>query len=216
MSKHNESNERVKREYFAYLKEAQRCGEQSINAAAMALNRFETYTKRRNFKAYHYEQAIAFKRQLLEQPSRRGEGKLSKSTVVSTLTALRKFFHWLAGRPGYKSRISYSDADYFNPSDRDTRIALSSLPRTVPSLKQIEHTLSLMPSSTVIERRDRAVLAFILLTGCRDKAAVSLKLKHVSIEKGMVIQDAREVDTPLEIQHHAMKTRLVAKHFQQA
>ena len=195
MSKHNENNERVKREYFAYLKEAQRNGEQSIDAAAMALDRFETYTKHRDFKAYHRDQAIAFKRQLLEQPSRRGAGKLSKSTVVSTLTALRKFFYWLAGRSGYRSRISYSDADYFNPSDKDARIARAPRPRDVPSLEQINHTLCTMPSSTVIERRDRAVLAFILLTGCRDKAAVSLKLKHVSIEKGVVIQDAREVAT---------------------
>ncbi len=195
MAKHNEANERVKREYFAYLKEAQRYSEQSIDAVAMALARFESYTKKRDFKAFHREQAIAFKRQLVEQSSRRGTGKLSKSTVVSTLTALRKFFFWLAGQPGFKSQFSYSESDYFNPSDRDVQIALGRRPRSVPSLKQIHHVLRAMSSDTAIQRRDRALMSFILLTGCRDKAAVTVKLKHVLLKERMVFLDAREVDT---------------------
>jgi hypothetical protein len=36
MAKHNENNERVKREYFAYLKEVQRHSEHSVDANAMA------------------------------------------------------------------------------------------------------------------------------------------------------------------------------------
>jgi integrase len=195
MAKHNEANERVKREYFGYLKEAKRYSEQSIDAVALALSRFETYTKHRDFKAFHREQAVAFKRQLVEQASRRGPGKLSKSTVVSTLTALRKFFLWLAGQPGFKSKFSYSESDYFNPSERDIQIALGRRPRAVPSLDLIQHALRAMPSDTPIQRRDRALMSFIILTGCRDKAAISVKLKHVLLKERLVFQDAREVDT---------------------
>jgi len=36
MTKHNENNERIKRTYFAYLKEAQRHSEQSIDAVSTA------------------------------------------------------------------------------------------------------------------------------------------------------------------------------------
>jgi hypothetical protein len=32
---------------------------------------------------------------------------LSKATLYATLTALTRFFVWLAGQPGYKSRISH-------------------------------------------------------------------------------------------------------------
>lgn len=195
MKKHNESNERVKREYFQYLKEAQRYGEHSVDAVAKAISRFEEYNRFRDFKAFHFEQAIAFKRHLVEQTSQRGTGKLSKSTVVSTLLALRKFFFWLASQPNYRSRISFSDPDYFNPSDRDVAIALGKRPRLVPSLEMIQHTLRSMPSGTVIERRDRALMAFITLSGCRDKAAVTVKLKHVSLREQFVLLDAREVDT---------------------
>ena len=195
MKKHSETNERVKRDYFQYLKEAQRHGEQSVDAAAMAIARFEEHTRYRDFKAFHREQAVAFKRHLADQTSQRTKDKLSKSTVRSTLNSLRAFFIWLAGQPGYKSHLSYPDADYFNPSDRDTRIALGRRPREIPTLAQIEHALACMPSATPIERRDRALIAFTLLTGCRDRATVSLKMKHVNIEQRFVLQDAREVET---------------------
>lgn len=128
MAKRSEANERLKREYFAYLKEAQRYSEQSVDAVAKAISRFEETTRHRDFKAFHREQAMAFKRHLTDQPNRKGTGKLSKSTVVSTLKALRNFFFWLAGKRGFKSRFSYSEADYFNPSERDLRIALGRRP----------------------------------------------------------------------------------------
>src|SRR6516225_7220416 len=73
-------------------------------------------------KAFHIEQARAFKRDLSEQRGRSGE-LLSKATLYATLTALKRFFVWLAGQPSYKSRIGYSYAEYFNLSAKDARIA---------------------------------------------------------------------------------------------
>jgi len=52
-----------------------------------------------------------------------------------------------------------------------------------------------MPFGTEIERRDRALIAFTLLTGARDSAIASMKLKHVNLIDGYVDQDAREVMT---------------------
>ncbi len=51
MPNHNPVNERYKHRYFAYLKEAQRRGEPSVNAAAKALNRFETSTSYKSLRA---------------------------------------------------------------------------------------------------------------------------------------------------------------------
>jgi integrase/recombinase XerD len=45
------------------------------------------------------------------------------------------------------------------------------------------------------ERRNRALVAFTLLTGARDSAIASMKLKHVDLKEGCVQQDAREVKT---------------------
>src|ERR1035437_1953671 len=123
MTKHNAENERIKRKYFAFLKEAKRQSELTVDAAAKALSRFEEYTRHRNFKAFQFEQAVAFKRHLAEQTGQRSGEKLSTATLHATLTQLKSFFFWLAGQPGYKARLQYSDAEYFNLSDMDTRIA---------------------------------------------------------------------------------------------
>ena len=118
---------------------------------------------------------------------------MSKVTVLQTLNALRAFFLWLAGQPGYRSRISYSDADYFRLSEKDTRIAKATRELPVPTLEQIRGVLAVMPDATEIERRDRSLIAFTLLTGVRDGALASLKLKHVDLAAAKVVQDAREV-----------------------
>lgn len=195
MKKNNAENERIKRAYFAYLKEARRYSEASLDSVAKALHRFEDYTGFRSLKLFHIQQAVAFKRNLAEQISRVTGEKLSKATVYATLMALRNFFHWLAGQPGYRSRLSYGDADYFNLSEKDSRIAKSHAPERVPSLEQINYVLGVMPTNTDIERRNRALIAFAILTGCRDNAIASLKLKHVDLSERRVRQDPREVRT---------------------
>jgi integrase len=52
-----------------------------------------------------------------------------------------------------------------------------------------------MVAGTDIERRNRALIAFTWLTGVRDGALASLKVKHVNIQQGWVNQDPREVKT---------------------
>jgi integrase len=194
MTKHNAQNERIKRKYFAYLKEAKRYSEQSVDAAAKSISRFEEYNKFKDFKWFHFEQAIAFKRHLAEQTAVRSGEKLSKATLYATLTQLQKFFFWLAGQPGYKG-LNYSDADYFNLSEKDTRIATAHREQRSPTLEQVKHVIQAMPAESEIERRNRALIAFALLTGARDSAIASMKLKHIDLAARSVFQDARDVKT---------------------
>jgi integrase len=121
--------------------------------------------------------------------------RLSKATLHSTLNQLKRFFQWLALQPGYKSRIQYADAEYFNLSEKDTRVATARRQQSFPTLEQVRHVIDTMPTGTDIERRNRALVAFTLLTGARDRAIVSLKMKHVDLIAGCLNQDAREVDT---------------------
>jgi integrase len=55
--------------------------------------------------------------------------------------------------------------------------------------------LDALPAGDEIELRDRAVIAFALLSGARDRAIVSFKLKHIDVENELIEQDAREVRT---------------------
>lgn len=192
MPKHNAANTHIKREYFDYLKEAMRRDDASIDQVAKAIARFEEATGHKEFKRFHREQAKAFKHRLSNERNARTGKPLARATVHSTLSALRAFFIWLAGQPGYKSRIAYADADYFNLSEKDVRIAKAVRDKPVPRL---DHVLSSMPAETDIEKHNRALIAVALLTVARGDALASLKLKHVDLVQGCVHQDARDVRT---------------------
>ena len=52
-----------------------------------------------------------------------------------------------------------------------------------------------MPDKTDIERRDRALVAFAIVSGAQDRAIISFRLKHIDIEHDRIEQDARDVRT---------------------
>ncbi len=115
-----------------------------------ALSRFESYTNYKDFKAFHHNQAVAFKKHLAQQKGQQSGEKLSMATLRSTLTQLKRFFEWLSDKPGYKSRFQYSDAEYFNLCDKDIRVASARREQMVPTLEQINHVLKAMPNVTDI------------------------------------------------------------------
>jgi len=193
--KHNANNERIKRQYFIFLKEAKRQNESSVDGVAMAISRFENHTKFKDFKAFRFEQAVAFKKHIANQDNQQTGKKLSKATLNSTLRQLKAFFQWLAMQSSYKSRLNYTDMEYFNLSEKETRIATAKRQKKIPTIEQIKHVITSMPNQTDIERRNHALIAFTLLTGARDSAIASMKLKHVDLSANSVFQDAREVNT---------------------
>lgn len=195
MPKANAQNTRIKRKYFHYLKEARRRDDASIDPIAKALDRFEVATGHKDFRKFHREQAVAFKRRLDKENNARTGKPLARATVHSALSALREFFIWLAAQPGYKSKIAYGDADYFNLSEKDVRIAKATREKPVPTLDQVHHVLTTMPAATDIEKRNRALIALALLSGARGAALATLKLKHIDLEQVCVHQDARDVRT---------------------
>jgi hypothetical protein len=62
-------------------------------------------------------------------------------------------------------------------------------------LEQIKYVIRTMPTKTEINGRNRALIAFTLLTGARDGTIASMRLKHVDLIAGYVHQDARDVRT---------------------
>jgi len=96
---------------------------------------------------------------------------------------------------GYKRSIKDNDIGYLNLSDKDKRAAAAPAYKNYPSLKLIERAVEAMPHETAIEMRDRALIAFTAITGIRDGATISLKLKHFDISQKLVLQNPKEVAT---------------------
>jgi len=193
--KPNGANERLKRAYVRYLRNASRKSESSIDQALDAIERFEMYTRRRDFRNFRNEQATAFKDYLARQLNARTKQPLSPGTQLHTLSALRAFFTWLADQPTYRRRIRHTDAHYFNMPFKDAATARVSSAMEGPSVEQVRHVVQRMPTGTDVEQRDRALVAFALVSGARDGALASLKLKHVDLKDRLVRQDPREVHT---------------------
>jgi integrase len=97
------------------------------------------------------------------------------------MSALQEFFRWVAWQPGFRSKIHVPDIEYFNLSDKDISIAKAPRYKSFPTLEQIRKVIHSMPSDTDVQRRNRALIAFTLLTGIRDGALASLRLKHIDL-----------------------------------
>lgn len=195
MTKRNAENERIKRRYLVYLKDAKGRDAASIDAAASGIERFEEYVKRRDFRNFHIEQARGFKAALMAATNARTGKPLSASTIHATLAALKAFFVWLTDQPGYASRIKYADAEYFNVPDNLARIATARRFKACPTLTQIRAMLDAMPKETEIDKRDHALVAFAILSGARDRAIISFRLRHVDVDRDLIEHDARDVRT---------------------
>ena len=194
MRKRNAKNERVKRRYIEWLEEAKSLSEHSTDPVLASILAFEQSTDYRDFAAFRIEQARRFKRLLTEARNERTAKPLSQATIRSRLMALKAFFQWLASQPGYR-KIKYADAEYFNISANESRIATARRERPAPELEQVHQVIAAMPATTAIEKRDRALIAFAILTGARDDALASFSIKHVNLDQRLVHQDARDVRT---------------------
>jgi integrase len=120
---------------------------------------------------------------------------LSKATLRHTLAALKAFFEWLSGQSGFRQRITYSDASYFNLSLKDATVARARREERIPTLEQIHRVLDSMPQQAEVDRRNRAIVALAALTAARADALASMRLRHIDIKVGCVSQDARQVRT---------------------
>jgi len=193
--KNNHRNDRVKRDYLIWLKEAKQRSDATVEQTRHAIDRLEAYTKFKDFATFNKEQAIGFKRTLLESKAQRTGKPISISTVHHTLQAIKEFLAWLHGQQKYRFRIKLADIAYLNLTTGEERQAHASSPKKYATLEEYRTALFAMPTETEIERRDQAIMALLMLTCMRDAAAISLKLKHINIACSLVFQDARQVKT---------------------
>ncbi len=195
MNKIDPQNERLKLEYQDYLRHADGLDHKIIDKVMGAIRQFETSTNCKPFLRFNKHQAMAFKDWLDTARNSRTGKPLSKATIASILRAVREFFRWAAGQKGYKTAIGRNDWVYFRQARKDASAAQASTPRPVPSVAQVRRAFEAMPSATSTQKRDKALLALLTLSGARIGAVASLRLKHVDLERRHIFQDAREVNT---------------------
>lgn len=194
MAKHSNENRRIKKKYLDWRKLAKGHSEASIDKAAAAVDLYLDWIGTSDLRQFHSEKAAAFKRSLSSQKNAHGRQR-GASTINGILRELRAFFAWLADQPGYRSRIRHSDAAWFSPDRASDAARHGGLWKPSATPQQITHAIRLMPSSTVLERRDRALVAFLYLTGVREKTAMTVRLQHLDLANNCVHLDGHLVST---------------------
>jgi integrase/recombinase XerD len=194
VSKYNPLNEALKKQYEDGLLHESYREQRTADAVWKAINLYENYTGRKDFTTFDMEQAKGFKRWLVKQENGKGE-LLSLSTIRSTLKMLRDFFSWLSIHPQYIRKVDGRAAGYLRLSNNAERAGRATKELPVPSMEEIHRVLEAIPHGTEIQKRDRAVIAFMALTGVRDAALISLKMKDIDKTTKEVWQDPKHVKT---------------------
>lgn len=195
MTKFNPKNERIKRSYVRFLKEADGKAETTIRGIEKSLLRYETCTGFADFGSLNADRAARFKKDICTIGRARSEEPLSLSTIHSTLNDVKRFFKWLACQVGYKAKIRLTDIEFLNLADQDARAAKASRPRAYPTIEQVRHAIFAKPVVLETEMRDRALIACALLTGMRDGALATIRVKDFDLDRKLVVQDPRHVRT---------------------
>lgn len=183
MPKRDAANTCVKRDYFDYLKAAQRRDDPSIDPVAKVIARIEETAGHKDLKRFHREQAKAFRNRLSNARNARTGKPLARATAHSTL-------------------LAFSSGCRVN---RDTRAGLPMPMQTISHVRKRaadckavwdrNPVLNSMQAGTDIEKRNRALIAIALLAGARGNAEASLKLKHMDLVQRCGHQGARDVRT---------------------
>lgn len=195
MKKHRHINTRVKRKYLVWLRDAKGLSDASVHRAAASIDLFREQSKDADFKAFHFEKARAFKRWMVSRTNPKTGKPLAAGTIDGALRDLKAFFTWLADQPGYRSKLSHSDAAYFSTDRRMSKAAHGGSWHPHPTPEDVEHAIRTMPATTLVERRDRAIMAALFLTGARDGALITLRLANVDNANSCIHFRGPEVQT---------------------
>jgi integrase/recombinase XerD len=131
----------------------------------------------------------------MQKKSKRTGALVSKTYLLLTTRSISDFFSWLDRESGYKSKLKFSDIRYFKLQDKDVEIARMPKFNRYPTLEQIEHVVRSMPANTDIQKRNRALIAFMVLSGARAQAIASFRIKHILLEEQRIEQRPDEVKT---------------------
>jgi integrase len=195
MTKFNAENERLKRRYLEWEKEANGKSNSTVRNIQNYLYLYEEYTCFKDFKLFNKNDAIGFKKHLGQKKALRTRSLVSKAYLLHAARSLNAFFKWLSGQQGYRRAIPLSNIAYFSLQAKDIQAARASKSKRYPTLEQIEHVVKCMATETDIQKRDRALIAFFAISGARIQAVASFKIKHISLVEGRIEQYPDEVKT---------------------
>lgn len=183
-------NEVMKKQFFVYLKEVKGFSNDSIDAYERAILLWQECTDNKDFASFGKQQARTFTSWIRSRTNRNNES-LSLTYLYNVLRRLKGFFEWLSMQPNYKSKVSPIVIEHLSLSKKETRIAIQPNKREIPSMEEVIKVIEYIKIKTDVDRRDRALICFTLLTGARISAIYSLPMMAFDEETLTVDQNPK-------------------------
>lgn len=175
-------NAKIKQSYIIYLREAIGLSIKTVHIKERIIAEFERFIKGRDFAIFNNAIAKRYK-EYLNNYERSGK-HLTKKTVLNKLTTIRDFYKWLIDQTGYKRRIHKSHIDFLK-LDLGTMnsIRTSQQYQKIPDLEYVTKLANSIEINNDVDLRDKALLAFALLSGLRADSMTSVKIEDFDVEK---------------------------------
>lgn len=173
----NPANERIKYKYRIHVKRALKKDEKTIIAELKYLREYEIFSLFVGFEKYDSTQADKYINYLFDQD-------YSLSYINDALRTLKVFLGWLERQKGYRSKVNYNDIDYLNITNNQRRASKATEHKKSYSFDQIVKTIRQMPSRTMLERRNKAIISANALCSLRISELRTIKLKNLIEEEG--------------------------------
>jgi integrase len=157
-----------------------------------AIRYFESFLDGKVFSKLTTEDFAAVREDLKRRANADASDSLSASSIRHTVSHIGAFFDWLLKQDGYR-RLPNDFAGYLTLPKAVVARAAQVRQKAFPSLKEAKELLAAMPAQSLVDQRARALFALAFLGALRADTLISLRIKHIDVERRLILQDARMV-----------------------
>lgn len=176
--KFNDDNERAKYKYRIHKKRVGRKDFKTIIADLKHIRDYEIFTSFKPFTAFNDTTADNY----IDYMFKTG---FSISYINDNSRSLREFLNWLERQRGYRTKINYNHIEYLQITNNQRKTAKATEYKKSYKYEQIIKAIRLMPKTTIIQQRNKAIVSLQALCGLRISELRTVRIKSLICEDGV-------------------------------
>lgn len=180
-------NEKMKKRYEKFLIGAEEAAVSTVDQFLKAINMLDSCNNHLDFRKYGVDDILKFKEEIR---SHKKNGKpVSPRTTRTFLLHSRRFLVWLCIQQGYRASKIIGLIPYLKPNKLEDNASASSSVIDAPNIPYVLQLCGSIKITCNIDLRDRALVAFLLLTGIRIGALISLPFGCLDLSSLIIDQN---------------------------